>query len=34
MDYNISLEDEKDAYSPQSQPMSFNSNQFQDVREN
>lgn len=34
MDYNISLEDEKDAYSPQShqsQPMSYNSTQFQNV---
>lgn len=29
MDYNISLEDEKDAYSPQTQPMSYNSAQYQ-----
>lgn len=31
MDYNISLEDEKDVYSPQQQATSYNSNQFQNV---
>lgn len=36
MDYNISLEDEKDAYSPQTNiqdtvPMNYNSTQFQNV---